>query len=389
MRKSFPRFLPWLVAISAILSILLIHWSRRVAGPWENAQPTPSPASAVVPGADAVAATGTSGAVATVPGATPGAAIPPAATGTTAEPVAPTPIPTPAAAAAGGEPAASGTNGAPKPAEPDTAAPTPAKTPEPTPTPTPTPTPAPLTIAVIAAQPQLWPAQVALSIPVQFPISINGAQAGSIQLPRNTVLTLRRVNVDETVDVLHQGALARIPGSSTTLLAQVSTKQNSVVPPAPAAGGEAAAQPAPAANGAATGAAVPGQAALAVTVTRDRSQDVGADEQGRRLWVFHVLIKNASDKAYPKVAVRFFAFSRAGNELSLAANDTQSCDVPANGEITVDPAKLRLENNRTFDGYAVLLRDADNAIVGSSTTRESVTKNWTVLESLPPGSPVP
>ena len=183
-------------------------------------------------------------------------------------------------------------------------------------------------------------------------------------------MTLRKVNVEGSVDVEHQNAITRIAAGSTNLSALIAATLEKEASDAAAA-------------------ATPSPSSLNVTVIRDRNSDL-SDESGRRVWGFHIRIANTSSQEYPKVAVRFFAFVRAANnDLALAANEVQSADVPANGEITIDPAKLRLDKTRSFDGYAVLVRDAKNAIIGSTSTRDSVVRNWEALEALPPGSPVP
>jgi len=241
-----------------------------------------------------------------------------------------------------------------------------------------------LDLATIASQPQLWPAEIVLVTPVEFPIFVNGKQAGSAELPRGTSVTLRRVNADGTLEVQRQGATARIPARSTNLLRLLQGGS---------AGQAATANTSkPVAQTAARPAATPSgpRQMLEVSVSPDPTADVDIDSQGNRLKSYRIRIVNATEQNYPKVLVRFFAFARnATDEVTLAANDEQVCNVGPNTELIVLPAKLRILKGRGIDGTAVLLRDGDNNIIGSQTTRDSVTKNWPALESLPPGSPVP
>lgn len=382
MQKSSPHFLPLLVAIFAAANVALILGSRHLAPPWETVTPPPSASS--VSGKK-------SGEV--LPREVPASMVAPEAPAANANAPKPAPEAAPAPPARERKAPEPGVDAKPapvqaepkpeaKPAAAERAVQPPAKAPESTPQAT----PLPLDAARIAAQPQLWPAQVALVVPVQFPIVINGAQAGSVQLPRGTPVFLQKVNADGTVEVQRQGAFAKIPARNTNLLALVQARAS-----APAADGNAS-QPAPPA-GATTprASATPGPQTLSVVVSRDQSGDAaGVDDQGNRVQAYRIRIVNPTDRSFPKVLVRFFAFGRtANNELSLAANDSQTCDVGPKTEITVEPAKLRVDKGRNLDGYAVLLRDADNAIVGSQTTRESVAKDWAALENLPPGSVLP
>lgn len=233
-----------------------------------------------------------------------------------------------------------------------------------------------LDVPAIAAQPQLWPAQIVLLEPTEFPVFVGGKQAGSVRLPRGTSVMLRKVNTDGTVDVQREGATARIPAKCTNLSMAVKNDP-------------------PSGNGSASGptAARPENTPvhlLDVSVSPDADTGADVDEQGTRLRSYRIKIVNATDQKYPKVLVRFFAFARTANdEVILAANDEQSCDIGPNTELTVLPAKLRVVKGRMLEGYAVLLRDAANNIVGSQTTIESVAKNWPALESLPPGAPLP
>ena len=249
------NYLPWLAALCAVLSGVLIFWSRRSTPElhsWqamEQAEPNRAalsgtveaiPAATQIPAPGMAAPTGPS-----APQTTP----PPAETTGSGSAAAPTPAPT-----LSGSAAVSGTGVQPRPTDAELAGPLPAKTPEntvaavpapdaaavvsataapttgtapQTPGPAienlasiPLPTPAP-DAAGISGQPQFWPRSVALVVPVTFPAIIKGAPAGSFQAPRGMVVTLKKVNADGTVEVERQGATVKIPGESTDLLIRV------------------------------------------------------------------------------------------------------------------------------------------------------------------------
>lgn len=105
----------------------------------------------------------------------------------------------------------------PTPTPTPTPAPTPTPTPPPTPTPTPPPTPVPLSLATVAQTPALWPAQVALNAPHNFPVMIDGRPIGEAKVPAGTVLKLNRV-VGVQVEVEYQGSFSFVPADSTDLM---------------------------------------------------------------------------------------------------------------------------------------------------------------------------
>ena len=385
MKPFAPRFLPWLVALCAVLSALFLLQSRENPPKWEAPAPSLRASKPDIEAAGSAAPASKHAVKARKKlAATPTPAEPAATPAVPVAPAEPTPAPTVSSSSA---PVATPT-------------PTPAPTPEPVatpasqPAPVATPTPAPLDAPKAALLPQFWPRTVVLAVSIDFPVTLNGVQAGSMRLPKGAALNLRKVNADGTVQVERQGSQATLPVDSTNLLslmrkAAEDASSNPTPAPATPAASDAAAAPADSGTASAPTATPGPRPVLNVIVNRDRGAEA-SDDPGTRVYAFHIRIVNPTERAYPKVAVRFFGFARTrDNALTVVANDTQPCDVPANGEITVDPAKLRLEATRAFDGYAVLVRDAENTIVGYSTTRDSVTRNWAGLELLPPGSPLP
>ncbi|MFA7343015.1 MAG: hypothetical protein WC003_01805 [Terrimicrobiaceae bacterium] len=124
--------------------------------------------------------------------------------------------------------------------------PTPTPTPIPTPTPAPTPVPAPvaeatpepevpLDFAAIAANPTLWPKQVALRQQFAFPLTLNGKVVGQAQVPAGTVFPLVRVLPDTAnpqVEILYQNNRTVLPAAAVDLILRVTENKNHASPPA-------------------------------------------------------------------------------------------------------------------------------------------------------------
>lgn len=136
----------------------------------------------------------------------------------------------------------------PEPPPAPTPEPTPQPTPEPTPQPTPEPTPAatpkpspitevvpetPLDFAAIAANPALWPKQVALLQPTPFSLILDEKVVGQTRLPVGTLLTLVRVLPDRApaqVEVLYHGDRKIIAADAVDLVARVNAQKISGQP---------------------------------------------------------------------------------------------------------------------------------------------------------------
>lgn len=90
-------------------------------------------------------------------------------------------------------------------------------TPAPVIAPTPTPAPAPLELATVAANPALWPRNVTLLLPKNFPLSINGRLIGEAKAPAGIQVRLLRIS-GQQVEVEFQNARRMIPADSTDLM---------------------------------------------------------------------------------------------------------------------------------------------------------------------------
>ena len=74
----------------------------------------------------------------------------------------------------------------------------------------------PFDVPDIAKDPQLWPKQVVLIIPVRFSVIKNGVIAGNFQMPQGRTVLLRQVYADGTVLL----ELPEIPGTQAKVKAQ-------------------------------------------------------------------------------------------------------------------------------------------------------------------------
>lgn len=81
-------------------------------------------------------------------------------------------------------------------------------------------TPTNLDIGDIARQPQLWPPQVILVSTQRFPVVIKGVNVGNVQVPAGRPVTLRRVNLDGTLEIEFQGSPAKVKAQATDLVAR-------------------------------------------------------------------------------------------------------------------------------------------------------------------------
>jgi hypothetical protein len=92
--------------------------------------------------------------------------------------------------------------------------------PQPTiPATTPRPPQIPLKLADVVQDHSLWPPQIALTKPTQFPAVMNGQVIGSVGQPVGTVFRLVGVSL-LGAEVVFRGATTRIPASATDLLAR-------------------------------------------------------------------------------------------------------------------------------------------------------------------------
>jgi len=228
-------------------------------------------------------------------------------------------------------------------------------------------------LPALAGLPRYWPAKVKLLAPARFPVFLNGVEAGTIQVPAGALVTLRKLRADGQAEVERQGAFATLPATATDVLARAQALAAAVTP-APSA---ATASPAPEKRKA--------PPPLQIVVTRSRQTGAGA---ARARWSFKVRLSNPSSEPAAAAAGRFFAFSRKpGEPLLLAANEPLTAPaLEPGGTATLEPPALKLD--APLDGYAVLLRDAQGAVVGSLSTRESATADWAALEAARPGSPL-
>lgn len=230
MQKPTSPLLPWLVGLCGIVAAGLLYWSHhdnsalKIPPDFESPAPqatgttggpSPSPVSA---NPSPLASTGSSSAVASAASPAPSSSPTPS----------PTPLPSDAELAG------------PLPTkEPETNSSTPLAPPLPEPSASPQLTPAPQVAptdaATLAQQPQFWPPRITLVVPVKFPVFINGREAGNIQPPGGTVVNLRKVFPDGTVEVEDQGLVTKVPAKSTDLLirAQAAATSAAAKPPAP------------------------------------------------------------------------------------------------------------------------------------------------------------
>lgn len=103
-----------------------------------------------------------------------------------------------------------------------------------------------LDYAEISAQPQLWPREVTVRVPVNVPIVSGGQTAGHMQLPAGR--TMRLVKVEPTSLTLEMnGARLTVRPSETDLMQRVLTRSAPAAPATPAPAATAVPTPAPSA----------------------------------------------------------------------------------------------------------------------------------------------
>ncbi len=73
----------------------------------------------------------------------------------------------------------------------------------------------------LSMRPAAWPQVVRLLKPLRLPVFLNGTQAGSVLVPAGTVVALRKVGADGTVEVTHARSFATLPARDTDLSARV------------------------------------------------------------------------------------------------------------------------------------------------------------------------
>ena len=242
MQKPTEYLLPGLAVFCAVLTCVLIGWSRNTSPPvlWEPVESastaeshvpkltdsTPAPESRSEP----IAAPAETAAAPGMEEAAPNSATAPVAAASSDSmtslsdnpPVAASPSPVPVA------PTSAAVSPAAAPAIPDIEGPLPTSDPVAPAAPQTSPAlvapPVPQTALdpqAIARQPQLWPRQVLLQSPVRFPVFINGREVGNVQLPRGAAVLLRKVRLDGTVEIERQGSYANVPPQATDLVARV------------------------------------------------------------------------------------------------------------------------------------------------------------------------
>lgn len=79
-------------------------------------------------------------------------------------------------------------------------------------------------LAELAKKRTDWPAEVKLTKDCEFPVIINGKQAGTFAVPTGTSLKLIAVD-GEQLRVLHKGVANKVPANTTDLVAFVSAKR--------------------------------------------------------------------------------------------------------------------------------------------------------------------
>ena len=207
----------WPPFVCAVLSGALWFWSRQLPeSSWEKSGPvSPTPVLSALPVASEstpptpapeehpVVPSPTPVAVASSdPSPSPDESAPVAQATPSATPSAPTPAPTP------------------RPSEEDLLGPLPqhsqeelaaraSATPEPA-----------LSLAEIARNPQLWPKQVVLLVPVRFAVMSNGVLAGNLQMPAGRAVMLKQVNSDGSVLLEIPGAQAKTKAQATDVIAR-------------------------------------------------------------------------------------------------------------------------------------------------------------------------
>ncbi len=369
MRQSKGNPLPLVVLLCAVLSGGLILWSRNNPPPAQTSTPAPAHSGEAPPASLA----------ASTPAETPA----PAAAATPADTAAPgnPPPSSPPSPPIAAETASSPAPVAPPPSDAELAGPLPtsqSQTPN-SPAASPPSAPAPATelnLATLAQQPQLWPQRVTLAAAVRFPVFINGVEAGNMQVPRGTPVSLRKVQPDGQVEIEYQNSRILAKAEMTDLQALLHAKANQPAPSPSPKPADTPAQPAPDSP-----AAQSPSEPLTLVVKRDRKAST---------WLFHIQIQNRSAQRFAELHGRLFVFSsNDSGALTLAANQELRGDVEPNGSITLEPGPLSLDAASHFDSYAVVLRDANGTIVGSSSTRESATRDWAALEIMLPGTPLP
>lgn len=202
----------------------------------------------------------------------------------------------------------------PPPATPEPvivkATPTPTPTPAPVvmATPTPTPTPPPLDMTMVARAPGLWPKQISLVQPINFPVVLNGRVVGQAMAPVGTVLRVLRVGAQQ-VEVEYQNNRQVVPVASTDLYqkALATFRANgSVIPEAPVV---AAATP--------SATPPPPPDVLKVEVSTDRKRtDVGragpvsaGDEvKSSEKYVYAIKVQNREFGDVPPLDVQYVVF---------------------------------------------------------------------------------
>lgn len=248
-----------------------------------------------------------------------------------------------------------------------------------------------ISVASVAADPRLWPRQVVLQGPVRFPVYINGNPAGSVQIGRGSLVSLHKVQPDGTVELERLGSIAKANASQTDLLARsqeiwmrLAQGPAAVAPSALPVSSVAGPAVSGTGNAANPSTAIP---ALQITVTRDRKSEPAADGASQHTWLFHIKAANPGTSEYPALHGVFVAFYRDPNGvLRVASNQAITGSISAGGATVIDPGPVRIDQ---IDGYAVVLRDADGKVVGSVSTRDSVTRDWASLEKMATGELLP
>ncbi len=271
-------------------------------------------------------------------------------------------------------------------------------TPPPTPTPTPPPT---LDLATLARVPALWPAQVVLSQPHAFPMTLNGRVAGQVTAPAATALRLLRLQGAQA-EVEFQNARHWIPAAATDVLvrAQAAFRQAGYVLP------QAAATPSPAMTAATTmpaqtpppaaGAAARIGQRLDIDVVRQkRSRIEGGDFDDKKDRITLKVKLQNTDTAVGAENLKgeIFVFAESILERGWAKMlQTQSFtfSLPPRGthEFLTDEVETAYDLTGArfgyrYDGWLLRIRDSAGTLLAEKSSSPTMAKNADKLAAIP------
>lgn len=288
----------------------------------------------------------------------------------------------------------------PIPATPIPATPTPAPaTPAPVAiaTPPPASTPSLLDLATIARTPALWPKQVALLYPIDFPVSLDGRIVGQVKAPAGTLVHLVRVS-GQQVEVEHragnQAGKHMIPAASTDLMQRALaafTSRNS----RPAGTGMAAATPArvpavvnPAKLGERIGVEV-------VRMKKSRVEGGDFDDKTDRIELKVKLSNSDTSVSAENLKGEIYVLAESildRSALKLLGSQTFNFSLPARGthELATDELVTAYDTTGArfgykYEGWILRIRDAAGNLVAVKSSSPTLLKNAEKITALAVG----